>query len=214
MSRLTELGSAISEIVKSSSLGDLACEYLEVGIDSVTENEPLQELPGISTVRAVFSVRSSISDKLLARKIESFLREFRNVTDAERTRMIERLESDPDYGRRAGTHLVEILDRIDGHRKPEMLARVFAAYAREQIDLILLQRLTHAIERIPDFEIKHVRKYLEAGRTPNPPVDTLTVESFISAGLSIALPAYDGNVYDPTIVCEKFVALELDRTNV
>lgn len=203
----------MSEIVKSSSLGDLACEYLELGFDAVTEDELLKEIPGVSTIRALFSVGSSISDKLLARKIEAFLREFHSVTDCERAEMIERLESDSGYGRRAGAHLVEILDRIDGHRKPEMLARVFAAYAKEKIDLLLLQRLIHAIERIPDFEIKHVRKLFAVGRTSQPQVDALTMESFVSAGLFVALPAWDGNVYDPTVVCEKFVLLELDLTN-
>jgi hypothetical protein len=62
----------------------------------------------------------------------------------QRDDMVSRIEADPEYGRRVGSHVIELLDHVDSHRKPMMLATVFAAYAIGEIDVHVLNRLNAA----------------------------------------------------------------------
>ncbi|MCU0754166.1 MAG: hypothetical protein MUE46_03465 [Xanthomonadales bacterium] len=213
MSRLARLGNDIVDVVKNSSLGELAFEYAEVALDSASDSEIVKEIPGVSTIRALLSLKSSYSDRMLGRKIEKFVRGIAELKDSERAEMVSRLESDSDYGRSVGMYLVELLDRVDGHKKPEMLARTFAAFARKEIELLMLLRLNVAIERVPNYEIKNIRPFNNDGKTGCPQLDDVSIHAFLSAGLARVRSGYNGSIYEPTEVCSAFVSLELDRTN-
>lgn len=78
--------------------------------------------------------------------ISMFLMTFPDVPSETRVELVRRLEAEPEYNRKAGEHMIELLDRIDGHRKATMIGHAFAAYGLERIDLITLQRLNAAIE--------------------------------------------------------------------
>src|SRR5205807_9135007 len=89
--------------------------------------------------------------------------------------------------RSVGSHLVEVLDRVDSHRKPAMLGYSFLAYAQGKINgAQQLQRLISAIERLPSAEIDSVRPFLNS-RDNTPERDRMHAESIqalVNAGLA------------------------------
>jgi hypothetical protein len=127
MSERDTLGSSLVATLRSDEVVSIASDAAELGIDAALAEGLLRDVPVVSTLVSLAKVGLTVRDRLFVRKLLKFLCELKAIPSEERQRMVEKLEADPGYGRNAGEHLIEILDRLDAHRKPEMTARVFAA---------------------------------------------------------------------------------------
>lgn len=210
------LSEAIVSTIVDADLPALAGEYLEAGIDALLSEGVLRDIPFIGTVVAVGKATVTIRDRLFVRKLLQFLGGLNSVPAEARREMIEKLRNDPDYARNLGEHLIELLDRLDGHRKPEMVAKVFEAYIAEEIDGRTLNRLLMAIERLPWFEIDSVRTIHEQSQQGDGVLEATdaTFQALEGAGLMMAVSAFGGMNYRVTDLCETFVRLELDTVGL
>ncbi len=127
----------------------------------------------------------TVHDRLFAKKILDLLTGLADLAVEERQELIARLEGDPKYGRKVGEHLVDLIDRIESHRKPAMVARVFKAYLRGEF--------CEAAPQERDAPI-------------------VTLQSFQAAGLLNAASGWGALVYEPNEVTAAFLGLGLDRT--
>ena len=109
---------------------------------------------------AVGKLGISIHDRLLVKKLLTFLSSFQAVAAKDQTEMVRKLELDSAYGRKVGEHVIELLDRIESHLKPRMVALVFKAYASSNIDGSMLHRLNSSIERslVRDSECQEIQR--------------------------------------------------------
>jgi hypothetical protein len=213
MSKHHELGTAVVETLSSGEVQDLIKEYAEIGIDAALSDGPLKDIPVISTIIGLAKVGISISDRILIRKIIKFLGPLSDMSDKMRQEMIQKLETDAAYGRKVGEHLIEILDRLEAHRKPQMIASVFKAYAKGEIDATLLHRLNYAIDRIPSYEISEVRRIHEMPHEERLEANAATLQALLNAGLVNVISGYGALVYEPNDLCEIFLGLNLDRVD-
>jgi hypothetical protein len=212
MSDKDKIESSLMATIQSEDVFNIAADAAELGIDAVLEDGILKDIPFVNTVVSVAKVGLTIRDSLLINKVFKFIRALREISKEEREKMIEKLEGDPEYGIKVGIHLMEILDKMGEHRKPEMLARVFAAYAKEQIDIKTLHRLNNAIENIPFYEIDSVRKIYESFKeNGKSEASDSTYIALQSSGLIQAASGYASVVYQPNDLCGVFVDLELDK---
>lgn len=197
------------------ALIDLAADYGQTTYELLVSDDLGQHIPLIKTLLAAGKAVQSVRDSILMRKLAACLSPLATQTRAdERRKMLEQLESDPDYGRKVGEHLIEILDKVDSKRKPEMVGKVFTALALGQIDRRALQRLIEAIDRLPTAEINTVRRFLKSEN--NPPerarLDEESLQALLNAGLATPLSAFSGLAYKPNQTCSLFVELALDLT--
>jgi hypothetical protein len=191
---------------------DLVQDYAQALMDVVISDEVLKHIPVIKTLTSAVAAVKSIRDQILLQKLAQFVASLAEVPAARRRAMIGKLEADPAYKRKVGTHLVELLDRVDSHRKPIMIGEVFAAYLRGQIETTMFQRLLGAIERLSMIDIDAVRAFLGS---PDPDLGAITRESIqalTNAGLTWASTGPIGGRigYTPNEICRMFVALDLD----
>lgn len=91
-----------------------------------------------------------------------------------------------------------------------MLALVFKAYAKKEIDAQMFHRLVTVIETLPAFEVQEVRKFNDIPPDDRSKMNTSTLQALMTAGLANALSGYGCLVYKPSEVCEVFVRLNLD----
>ncbi len=133
--------------------------------------------------------------------------------------MTDKLEADPEYGRKVGEHLIEILERLDAHRKPYMTAKVFSTYVSGGIDARTLPRLNYTIERIPFYEIDAVRDAYEKWKALKEKdgeggigVNIATLQALHTVDLMSAASGWGCLVYEPNDLCEVFLNLDLDKT--
>ena len=195
-----------------AALSDLVQDYAQALMDVVVSDVLLKHIPVIKTLTAAVVAVKSVVDQILLQKLAQFVASLAEVPADQRRAMIGKLEADPAYQRKVGTHLVELLDRVDSHRKPIMIGEVFAAYLRGEIDATMFQRLLGAIERLSTIDIDAVRKYLS---WPNPDLGEITRESIqalTNAGMTwLGTGPMGGRIsYTPNEICRLFVVLNLD----
>ncbi len=99
MSKHTELGPAVIESLKFSTVTALAKEYAEAGIDAALSDGLFKDIPFVSTIIAIGKFGVRISDRLLIKKLMKFLEQFSHLSDQERMEMIQKPESDYEYRR-------------------------------------------------------------------------------------------------------------------
>jgi hypothetical protein len=190
---------------------DVESEYAQVVIEAIHSNDVLQHIPIAKTAVAAVAVIRGVRDYIPLKKLTRFLEGLADLSKWQRDDMVSRIEADPAYGRRVGNHVIELLDRVDSHRKPMMVAAVFAAFARGEIQTDSLNRLNAAIEALPAFAIDFVRTFKNA--QPGPAVARLDRELLhvmSNAGLATQEARADGLAFLPNSTSNAFVTLNLD----
>ena len=140
-----------------------------------------------------------------------FLSDFQAVEAQERAEMVQKLESDTAYGRKVGEHIIELLDRIESHIKPRMVALVFKAYSESHVDSSMLHRLNSAIEKIPLFEVRNIRQFSDVTPEERFKISPTSLQAFLNSGLADISSGLGKLVYKPNDVCANFLAFDLDR---
>ena len=118
---------SIKESILSEKAVSLASEYSEIALDSILQDGILKDIPVINTIIGISKASIAMRDRLLIKKIVQFLAGLNDVTFEKRIQMIIRLEQDTKFSQSVGEHILEILERVESHRKPIIIARVFAA---------------------------------------------------------------------------------------
>lgn len=208
-----DLGTAVVETLGSGDISSLLTEYTEIGIDAALKDGLLKEIPIVSTLIGISRIGITIRDWLFIKKLLQFFLPLQDMPERERLEMVHRLESDPAYGRKVGEHLVEILDRLETHHKPQMIAKIFKAYAARKIDARTLHRLNFAVDRLPSYEINAVRKFHDMPAEARLNANESTSQVLQNAGLVRSASAFGSLQHLPTDLCKIFITLNLDQTN-
>ena len=201
----TSRGQQVVDIVKSDSVVSLGKEYLEIGIDAALDSGAFKDIPFVSTVVGLCSSYGTVKDHIFATKLIKFLNQFSEVPLHERMIMVEKLNEDDKFAGKAGTALIEILDRMESEVKPELAAKCFSAYANEKITYNQLRHMLYAIERVPAFEINGLSKFAVATIGTFEQFDESTLLAYVNAGLGMNNGGLDGGVILPTDLCRLFV---------
>lgn len=209
MKKDTPRGTVVINFLKSDSTIDIGKEYLEIGVDTLLESGALKDIPIVNTVAGIFKVVDSVRDQLLASKLLRFLIQFSEVSQNERIAMAEKLNEDGKFAGRAGAAVIEILDRMESDKKPELAAKCFAAYARNEIPFEELRRILLALERVPSFDIEKLEQFSQATIDESLKMDEALLLAFVNAGLGQNNGGLDGGAILPTKLCKKFVAIGL-----
>ncbi|MFZ2857002.1 hypothetical protein, partial [Acidovorax sp.] len=138
-----------------------------------------------------------------------FLSELANIPANERIAMVEKLNEDDKFSGRAGAAVIEILDRMESEKKPELAAKCFAAYAREEISFLDLRRILPALEKLPAFDLEEVRVFSETRIEDAMKMDESLLLAFVNAGLGKNNGGLDGGAILPTSLCKLIVKIDL-----
>lgn len=198
-------GQAVVETLKSDSVVSLAAEYLELGVDTMLESETLKDIPLVNSVVAIYNVAGSIRDKMLTSKLLRFMTQLSEIPQEERIKMVEKLNEDEKFSGRAGSAVIEILDRLESDRKPELAAIFFACYARNEISFLELRRILLALERIPSFDIDKLETFSKSTIEESLKMDDSMLIAFVSAGLGVNNGGFGGGAIISTSLCHTFV---------
>lgn len=206
MKKDTGRGSAVVNVLKSGSVVNVGKDYLEFGIDTALESGALKDLPFVSTVVGIFNAAGSVREQLLITKLIRFLSQLSEIPKEDRMSMVDKLNEDDKFAGRAGAALIEILDRMESERKPELAAKCFAAYAKKDISFEQLRRMLFALERVPSFEIDKLGEFSKKSIETTMRMEESTLLAFVNAGLGMNNGGFDGGTILPTELCKLFVS--------
>jgi hypothetical protein len=135
------------EIIRSTDVRDGVADLAEAGLDQILQDGFLRDVPLLGTLLRIIRTTGSIRDLLLAKKLGRFLFALQTVPSAEREAFHNSLVTKAER-RRVGEALLLLLDRLDDMGKPELVAHVFRAFIRGQIDRLTFQLMGSAIDRL------------------------------------------------------------------
>jgi hypothetical protein len=197
--------------LQSDSVVDIGKEYLELGIDTALESGVLKDIPLVNTVVGIFSAVGSVRDQLLATKLLRFLSQISEISLKERIEMVDKLNDDDKFSGRVGAAVIEILDRMESQKKPELAAKCFAAYARHEITFEELRRILFALERVPSFDIEKLEEFSKVTVEESLESDESLLLTFVNAGLGKNNGGFDGGAIIPTNLCKMFVKIGIAK---
>lgn len=207
MEKESKQGFEVVKVLRSKSLVNTGKEYLELGLDGMLESDALKNIPFVSTVVGIFSTIGSVRDHMLANKLLRFFSQLSEISQEERINMVEKLNEDDKFSGRVGATIIEILDRMESQKKPELAAKCFAAFARNEISYEELRRILFALERVPSFDIEKLGGFSEVTIKESLKMDESLLLSFVNAGLGKNNGGYDGGAIVPTNLCRIFVKI-------
>lgn len=199
-------GTAVENALTSKSIVDLGKEYMEIGIDAALESGVLKDIPFVNTIVSIFNTAGTAREHIFMSKLIRFLNHLSEITEEQRIEMVTRLNEDDSFAGKVGQNLIEILDRMESDKKPELAAKCFAAYAKNEISVEELRRILLSLERVPSFDIEKIEHFSTASMDELMKIDESISIAFVNAGLGINNGGLDGGIIIPTKLCKKFVA--------
>ena len=141
------LNEAFQITLYDDSIESLSHDYLELGIDSLIDNDIIKSIPIIKTLDAIYKTSKSIQEYFLKKKIINFFIQIKDVTDEEKKKTLKKLENDSSYKKNFVENLILILDRFEDTNKSELLGKAFKMVLKDQINTEDFLRVSHIIDK-------------------------------------------------------------------
>ena len=114
---------------------DILMDFTEVGLDTITENEVLKEIPIVSTIFRLGNAVVAIRDRHLLKKTLTFVAEVNDgtISNEKLRKHKEELEKNTEKMNAELESILVILDRINKTNKSIVLANFYKSYMDEAI---------------------------------------------------------------------------------
>lgn len=115
----------------SSTLTDIA----EVGLDSIWDDGLFKDIPLISTALSLYRIGRSVKERHYVKKLAQFISSLNNgvVDEDSRDYYKKKLEVGNKQRNHELEYIMILIDRYISYDKPDMLAKLYLAYLREDI---------------------------------------------------------------------------------
>ncbi|RCS30581.1 hypothetical protein DEO45_07120 [Rhodanobacter denitrificans] len=133
--------------------------------------------------------------------------DFQAISPEKRRVVIDRLDREPEFAKRAAEAVLTLLDRVDSEVKAVWVSRGLRAYAAGLVTSAQLMRLNWAIERLLICDAREIVSAFEWVRAE--PRRIWGQSPYALAALSVGLASFDAKWEEgatrPTELCELFV---------
>lgn len=162
------------EVVKSaaqtlfdSNIKDISMEYLEVGIDSIIENDLLKELPIVKTVHSVVKVSMAIKEKFFLKKFLAFIKEFNSgsVEEKEIDMRKNAIQNNEQWIYKEIEYLVIYIENLDSIEKARVLAVLYCNYISKKINWERYSQYTEIVNRMFSYDINMLKVFYRYNQT-------------------------------------------------
>lgn len=146
----------MSEIVPSFEISlfeptfSTAIDYLELGIDSITDNEAIKGIPIVNTIVGIGKTVYNIRERVLLKNMLTFIKEFNNgkIEHEKLEKYRKSIDEDKNKAEKELGRVLIILDKTIDDIKTKMLAKAYRAYVYEEIKWEQFCEITEAINRL------------------------------------------------------------------
>ncbi len=126
---------------------DIAQEWLEIGLEELSNNEAVTKLPVVGTFIAFGKTALAIRDWLLVKNILAFLKGVHIVKPKIREDWLSKLKND-NFQKKVGEDVLNIIDKLKDVNKNEIAGKIFAVYILGRIDYPAVIRLSEKLDRL------------------------------------------------------------------
>ncbi len=129
---------------------DILSDYLELGIDSILENDNLKEIPIVKTFISVGRIAKNIGERNLLKNLIIFLNELNsgNIDKEKLKKHKEELNQNPKKAEKELGRILIILEQTLDNIKSSVLGRLYKAYINQEIDWDLFVEFSEITNRL------------------------------------------------------------------
>lgn len=134
---------------------DIVSDYLELGIDSILENDGLKEIPIIKTFIGVGKITKNIRERNLMKNLAIFINEL-NSGKADKKKLNkhkEELRQNPKKAEKELGRILIILEQTIDNIKSSKLGKLYKAYINQEIDWDMFIEFSEITNRLFMFDI-------------------------------------------------------------
>ena len=134
---------------------DIVGDYLELGIDSILENDSLKEIPIIKTFICMGKITKSIRERNLMKNLVIFINEL-NSEEIDRKKLNKYKEELRQNSKKAEKELgriLIILEQTIDNIKSSILGKLYKAYINQEIDWDMFVEFSEITNRLFVFDI-------------------------------------------------------------
>ena len=142
------LSTAFADSLKEESIACIG-EYAEIGLDAVMEDGILKDIPIVSTAVALYKIGSSIKERHNLKKLLLFLNTLNDgmADENKRKEYRQKFQRNEKFRNQEIEYLLVLIDRYISYDKPQMLAKIYLAYLRNEIDWLIFCKYSEIIDR-------------------------------------------------------------------
>lgn len=141
---------SVSEDLEKSivdpNLATLGKDYSELALDMVIDDPSIKAIPVIGTMIGICKATQAISNRILLKKLWTFLRELKDVPEEKRCEQIRRLDADIKYSGTVGESLFLLIDKQNQLEKTRLLAKIFRTYLHGRLSYADFLRLGNVLD--------------------------------------------------------------------
>lgn len=136
-----------SLVINSS---DIIGDYLELGIDSILENDSLKEIPIVKTFLSIGKITKNIRERNLIKNLVIFLNEFNsgNIDKEKLNKHKEELRQNHKKAEKELGRVLIILEQTIDNIKSSILGKLYKAYVNQEIDWNLFAEFSEITNRL------------------------------------------------------------------
>lgn len=168
-----DINESLTTTITRSGGADILSELGEIALDDIIDNEAINQIPIIGTLRGMFKIANSISNYLFLRKLLKFLQNLGSFSAEDRHRVSKKINDGNQYAEKVGTRLLEIIDKLDDIDKTKIVARLFRVYLLEQITYEKFIRYTSVVNRAILFDLRRLKELTKADTLSSTDAGTL-----------------------------------------
>lgn len=129
---------------------DIISDYLELGIDSILENDSLKEIPIIKTFIGMGKITKNIRERNLMKNLVIFINELNsgNVDTEKLKKHKEELNQNPKKAEKELGRILIILEQTIDNLKSSILGKLYKAYINQEIDWDLFVEFSEITNRL------------------------------------------------------------------
>ena len=134
---------------------DIIGDYLELGIDSILDNESLKEIPIIKTFIGVGKIIKSIRERNLMKNLAIFINELNSgkIDKEKLSKHKEELRQNPRKAEKELGRILIILEQTIDNIKSSILGKLYKAYINQEIDWDGFAEFSEITNRLFMFDI-------------------------------------------------------------
>lgn len=134
---------------------DIVGDYLELGIDSILENDSLKEIPIIKTFISVGKITKSIRERNLIKNLVIFINELNRgkINKEKLSRHREELRKNPKKAEKELGRILIILEQTIDNIKSSILGKLYKSYINQEIDWDIFIEFSEITNRLFMFDI-------------------------------------------------------------
>lgn len=170
---------------------DLGKEYLEIGIDALTNSQFIKDIPVVNTVYGLIKLPLSIWNAAYMKKLIYFSYYMKDIPKSERIKFVNKaVYEDKNFPE----SLMITLEKMDHFDKAQLLKNLFRAYGhRDGIDYDTYRRFCYILNQTYISDLYFLRDNIN-----QPLVGGIHAMALSSTGLTYKCDYNGGNIDDTT----------------